>query len=101
MQGTGKRVGHNDLTGFFICRKAKPCNWLHVDFEYVTGFCLGLWEAKSCKLNRCGFCWRKRSARRIIGQRREIELDQMPVESAREKKFAILNKLLMVGHFRC
>lgn len=26
---------------FLSAAKAKPCNWLHVDFEYVTGSSLG------------------------------------------------------------
>jgi hypothetical protein len=45
-----KWTGHNSLASFFICRKAKPRNWLHVDFEYVTGLAWGLWRPKVVNL---------------------------------------------------
>jgi len=67
-----KGFGHNDLAGIFICRKAKPCNWLHVDFEYVTGSTLGdFWGPKVANLTASDFAGGK---------------DPLVVSSVREEK---------------
>jgi hypothetical protein len=86
MQGTGYKKVPAATTWLNFSSAAKVSH--AIGYTFASQAWPETLETKSCKLNH-GFCWRKRSTRRIIGQRREEELDETLVKHGREKKFAI------------